>query len=68
MRKTTPEQQTVYLGELYERVTDLLTGTVEHRYYVHGAERTVAMVRPWAAPPGDGGAGSRVAGGRAPRY
>jgi len=51
IRKTTPEQQTVYVGDLYERVTDLLTGAVEHRYYVHGAERAVAMVRPEAAPP-----------------
>jgi len=31
------EQQTVYVGDLYERATDLLTGAAEHRYYVHGA-------------------------------
>jgi len=51
IRKTTPEQQTLYVGDLYERVTDLLTGMIEHRYYVHGAERAVAMVRPQAASP-----------------
>ena len=51
IRKTTPEQETVYVGDLYERVTDLLTGVVEHRYYVQGAERAVAIVRPQAAPP-----------------
>ena len=34
---------TVYLGDLYERVTHA-GGTVEHRYYVHTAERLAAVV------------------------
>ncbi|WP_437685624.1 RHS repeat-associated core domain-containing protein [Sorangium sp. So ce176] len=44
IRKTTPEKETLYLGDLYERVTDAASGTVEHRYYVHSPERVVAIV------------------------
>ncbi|XWJ68823.1 RHS repeat-associated core domain-containing protein [Sorangium cellulosum] len=44
IRKTTPEKETLYLGDLYERVTDAASGTVEHRYHVHSPERVVAIV------------------------
>ncbi|WP_437775752.1 RHS repeat-associated core domain-containing protein [Sorangium sp. So ce1097] len=44
IRKTTPEKETLYLGDLYERVTDRASGTVEHRYHVHSPERVVAIV------------------------
>ncbi|WP_437877018.1 FG-GAP-like repeat-containing protein [Sorangium sp. So ce513] len=44
IRKTTPEKETLYFGDLYERVTDRASGTVEHRYHVHSPERVVALV------------------------
>ncbi|XXS76933.1 RHS repeat-associated core domain-containing protein [Sorangium sp. So ce131] len=44
IRKTTPEKETLYFGELYERVTDAASGAVEHRYHVHSPERVVAIV------------------------
>ncbi|WP_437605689.1 RHS repeat-associated core domain-containing protein [Sorangium sp. So ce834] len=44
IRKTTPEKETLYLGDLYERATDAASGTVEHRYHVHSPERVVAIV------------------------
>ncbi|WP_434041166.1 MULTISPECIES: RHS repeat-associated core domain-containing protein [Sorangium] len=44
IRKTTPEKETLYLGDLYERVTDAASGAVEHRYHVHSPERVVAIV------------------------
>ncbi|WP_437955465.1 RHS repeat-associated core domain-containing protein [Sorangium sp. So ce119] len=44
IRKTTSEKETLYLGDLYERVTEAASGTVEHRYYVHSPERVVAIV------------------------
>ncbi|WP_437565852.1 RHS repeat-associated core domain-containing protein [Sorangium sp. So ce542] len=44
IRKTTPEQETLYFGDLYERVTEAASGTVEHRYHVHSPERVVAIV------------------------
>ncbi|WP_434042141.1 MULTISPECIES: RHS repeat-associated core domain-containing protein [Sorangium] len=44
IRKTTPEKETLYLGELYERVTDAASGAVEHRYHIHSPERVVAIV------------------------
>ncbi|AUX35802.1 MULTISPECIES: RHS repeat-associated core domain-containing protein [Sorangium] len=44
IRKTTPEKETFYFGDLYERVTDRASGTVEHRYHVHSPERVVAIV------------------------
>ncbi|WP_437738772.1 RHS repeat-associated core domain-containing protein [Sorangium sp. So ce1335] len=44
IRKTTPEQETLYFGDLYERVSEAASGTVAHRYYVHSPERVVAIV------------------------
>ncbi|WP_437608238.1 RHS repeat-associated core domain-containing protein [Sorangium sp. So ce834] len=44
IRKTTPEKETLYFGDLYERVTDRASGTVEHRHHVHSPERVVAIV------------------------
>ncbi|WP_437730195.1 RHS repeat-associated core domain-containing protein [Sorangium sp. So ce1335] len=44
IRKTTPEEETLYFGDLYERVTDAASGDVEHRYHVHSPERVVAIV------------------------
>ncbi|HTN85272.1 MAG TPA: RHS repeat-associated core domain-containing protein, partial [Sorangium sp.] len=44
IRKTTPEAETLYFGDLYERVTAAASGTVEHRYHVHSPERVVAIV------------------------
>jgi hypothetical protein len=44
IRKTTPEEETLYFGKLYERVTHAASGATEHRYYVHSPERAVAVV------------------------
>ncbi|MGK3997186.1 hypothetical protein [Sorangium sp. So ce1024] len=44
IRKTTPEKETIYFGDLYERVTNAALGAVEHRYHVHSPERAVAIV------------------------
>ncbi|WP_437667813.1 hypothetical protein [Sorangium sp. So ce1182] len=44
IRKTTPEKETLYFGDLYERVTAAASGTVEHRYHVHSPERVIAIV------------------------
>ncbi|WP_437734865.1 RHS repeat-associated core domain-containing protein [Sorangium sp. So ce1335] len=44
IRKTTPEKETLYFGDLVERVTDRASGTVQHRYHVHSPERVVAIV------------------------
>ncbi|MGK3969348.1 RHS repeat domain-containing protein [Sorangium sp. So ce118] len=44
IRKTTPEKEKLYFGDLYERVTEAASGTVEHRYHVHSPERVVAIV------------------------
>ncbi|WP_437811151.1 RHS repeat-associated core domain-containing protein [Sorangium sp. So ce1078] len=44
IRKTTPQKETLYFGDLYERVNDAASGAVEHRYYVHSPERVVAIV------------------------
>ncbi|XXT21852.1 RHS repeat-associated core domain-containing protein [Sorangium sp. So ce429] len=52
IRKTTPDEETLYFGDLYERVTDVATGTVEHRYNVHSPERVVAIVTRGGAEPG----------------
>ena len=43
VRKSTPEAVTIYVGGLYERITRA-SGEVEHRYYVHGPERPIAVV------------------------
>ncbi|MDC0682432.1 RHS repeat-associated core domain-containing protein [Sorangium atrum] len=44
IRKITPEKETLYFGDLYERVTDAASGAVEHRFHVHSPERVVAIV------------------------
>ncbi|HVK64110.1 MAG TPA: RHS repeat-associated core domain-containing protein, partial [Polyangium sp.] len=44
IRKTAGDLVSVYVDELYERVTNLATGAVEHRYHVRSGERTVAVV------------------------
>jgi RHS repeat-associated protein len=44
IRKLTWDQETVYFGGLYERVTHAGGGTVEDRYYIKSNERTVAVV------------------------
>ncbi|HSN96975.1 MAG TPA: RHS repeat-associated core domain-containing protein, partial [Candidatus Nanopelagicales bacterium] len=52
VRKTTLAEETVYVGGLYERVTDFATGAVEHRYHVHAGGRAVAtMLRGVGEPP-----------------
>ncbi|XXT19469.1 RHS repeat-associated core domain-containing protein [Sorangium sp. So ce429] len=52
IRKTTPDEETLYFGDLYQRVTDMAAGTVEHRYNVHSPERVVAIVTRGGAEPG----------------
>lgn len=44
VRKRTPTEEIVYVGDLYERATNVATGEVEHRYFVRSDERVVAMV------------------------
>ncbi|WP_437484979.1 RHS repeat-associated core domain-containing protein [Sorangium sp. So ce1014] len=44
IRKTTPDKETLYFGDLYERVTEAAAGSAEHRYHVHSPERLVAIV------------------------
>ena len=50
VRKIVGTETTVYVGDLYERTSDAGTGAVEHRYFVHGAERVVAVVTRTAGP------------------
>ncbi len=49
IRKTTPQQETVYFDDLYERVTSTAVGstggTVQHRYYVAAGSATVVVTR-----------------------
>ncbi|XXX72068.1 RHS repeat-associated core domain-containing protein [Sorangium sp. So ce134] len=52
IRKTTPDEETLYFGDLYERVTDAATGMAEHRYYVRSPERVVAIVTRGGREPG----------------
>ncbi|XXY20357.1 RHS repeat-associated core domain-containing protein [Sorangium sp. So ce216] len=52
IRKTTPEKETLYFGDLYERATDAATGRAEHRYHVHSPERVVAIVTRGGDEPG----------------
>ncbi|WP_437600225.1 RHS repeat-associated core domain-containing protein [Sorangium sp. So ce590] len=54
IRKATPDEETLYFGDLYERVTDAATGSAEHRYHVRSPERVVAIVTR-----GGAGAGTR---------
>ncbi|MFO0756888.1 MAG: FG-GAP-like repeat-containing protein [Byssovorax sp.] len=51
IRKTTPEEETLYFEDLYERVTSI-DAPVEHRYYVRSPERVVAIVTHGGAKPG----------------
>jgi RHS repeat-associated protein len=44
VRKTAGNDVTVYVGDLFERTTNTAASTVELRYFVHGAERVVAVV------------------------
>jgi RHS repeat-associated protein len=44
VRKTAGNEVTVYVGDLYERTTNTATSAVEHRYFVYGSERVVAVV------------------------
>ena len=41
---------TMYAGDLYERTTNTTTSAVEHRYFIHGSERVVAVVPRSSAP------------------
>ena len=49
IRKTTPQQETVYFDDLYERETRTAVGstggTVQHRYYVAAGSATVVVTR-----------------------
>jgi RHS repeat-associated protein len=52
VRKTAGADVTVYVGDLYERTTNTATKAVEHRYFVYGSERVIAVVtRDAAASP-----------------
>jgi RHS repeat-associated protein len=44
IRKTTPAQEILYFGDLYEQVTEMGSAETAHRYYVHSPERAVAVV------------------------
>jgi RHS repeat-associated protein len=44
VRKSTSDETTIYVGDLYERTTSTANGTVEQRFFVHGNERVVAVV------------------------
>jgi RHS repeat-associated protein len=50
VRKTAGDEVTVYVDGLYERTTNTKTSAVEHRYFVHGSERVVAVVTRSSAP------------------
>lgn len=52
IRKTTPTEETLYLGGLYERVTEMGSATTEHRYYVSSPERVIAVVTRGGSTPG----------------
>jgi RHS repeat-associated protein len=52
IRKTTPTEETLYFGDLYERVTEMATAMTEHRYYLHSPERVVAVVTRGGKGPG----------------
>ncbi|MBK9261550.1 MAG: hypothetical protein IPM54_17310 [Polyangiaceae bacterium] len=44
IRKTTGVVESIFMDDLYERVTNIQTSDVEHRYHVRSSERTVAVV------------------------
>ncbi|WP_236643999.1 RHS repeat-associated core domain-containing protein [Sorangium cellulosum] len=52
IRKTTPDEEMIYFGDLVERVTDAATGRAEHRYYVRSPERVAAIVTRGGQEPG----------------
>src|SRR6185503_19573263 len=52
IRKTTPTEETLYFGDLYERVTEMGSASTEHRYYVQSPERPVAVVTRGGKGPG----------------
>src|SRR6202044_438217 len=44
IRKTTPTCETLFLGDLYEQVTNVAPASTAQTYYVHSPERVVAVV------------------------
>jgi RHS repeat-associated protein len=52
IRKTTPDEETLYFGDLYERVTQVASAKTEHRFYIHSPERVVAVVTRGGDKPG----------------
>jgi RHS repeat-associated protein len=53
IRKTTPDKETLYFEDLYERVTIKKPALkTEHRYFVHSPERVVAVVTRGGDKPG----------------
>ncbi|MBK9261560.1 MAG: VCBS repeat-containing protein [Polyangiaceae bacterium] len=44
IRKTSGVVESIFMDDLYERVTNFQTSVVEHRYHVRSSERTVAVV------------------------
>jgi RHS repeat-associated protein len=53
IRKTTPDKETLYFGDLYERVTAKKgPAKTEHRYSIHSPERVVAVVTRGGDEPG----------------
>ncbi|MFT3768646.1 MAG: FG-GAP-like repeat-containing protein [Minicystis sp.] len=52
IRKTTADAETIYVGEMFERVTPMAGGPVERRYYIRSPERVVAVVTRVGAAPG----------------
>jgi RHS repeat-associated protein len=53
IRKTTPDKETLYFGDLYERVTAKKgPAMTDHRYFIHSPERVVAVVTRGGTKPG----------------
>jgi RHS repeat-associated protein len=52
IRKITPAAETLYFGDLYERVTTVAPASTAHQYYVHSPERVVAVVTQGGAQAG----------------
>jgi RHS repeat-associated protein len=52
IRKTTPDEETLYFGDLYERVTRKSPPSTSHRYYIRSPERVVAVVTRGGDKPG----------------
>jgi RHS repeat-associated protein len=51
VRKTTSAEETLYFGDLYERVTDA-SAKVAHRYHIFSPERVIAIVTRGGNAPG----------------